>query len=107
MKKLLVLCLLICNDSFAFEYHICKSQRIISFQGVSCWYNLNRDPDVIDITSSYKKIEPENTVFGGSNSYSDMGIHDDENSVNGLMTGKRGGKYYINENGNKTYVPRK
>lgn len=104
MKALITLLLLFFSSQcFCRDYYVCKSKRIISYQGVSCWYNFPNDPDVIDI-SDMVKIEADKTSFGDSNSYGGIGIHDDDSSDNGVMTGKRGGRYYINDHGNKTYV---
>lgn len=85
--------------------------KIIVFAYENNFYKIKYKNTFGYLVASYLKLEPavENLLKGSqSTSYGNPNSTTNRSSSNTrkILTGPRGGKYYINKNGNKTYIKR-
>lgn len=85
-------------------YYVCKSPSgSIRYSTYQCNYALMNETEVF-VNAQQEDIVEVDTQFGGSNSHSDMKDRDEYGHE--LLTGPRGGCYYITASGEHEYVER-
>jgi hypothetical protein len=83
---------LVANTAVTVVGHYAPDWYVIKWSGKP--YYLRRKYTGTSRTSAYRYISPTPRTRGGGSS----------GSSHYIQTGPRGGKYYINKNGNKTYI---
>jgi colicin import membrane protein len=85
------------------DIYKCEINGVTTFSDIKC------APDAKTISSSTKKQEayPDYPVMDGSNDSTYIRSPHNSNSGSTIYTGPRGGKFYYNKNGNKTYIRHK